>query len=176
MMASFNALFPVFAPIATEFVDDEHPTTYGAGAVVGKLMSVSVSPNFTQAGRLGKYALVFDNASIALNTTALPADASAAMFGDFAALEQGVPGGFGYAEGVMDSGAVTYAVHWLRKVVFTPPPESAVSINGTTVSFSTPSIVGVAWDDGSEQWRDDPATFATAAAAIDYLKTKAGID
>lgn len=174
-MAGYSACFPVFSPIVTPYnATTPSAAVYGVGAVLGKMMSVSINPAYRQSTRLGNFVNSFDSAAVALNTTVLSSTAFSKMFGDYGGEEQGIPGGFGFIEGIIDSGVRSYRVHWIKQIVFTPPPLSAVS-TGDSVSFTTPAINGIAWDDGSGKWCDDPVDKSTITEAIAYLKTKAGI-
>lgn len=156
-MATIKARYPTWFP--------QQPAigglAYDNGVRVGKMMSVSISPEFEQVSALGGGGSVFKRAGVALNTSCLPLAAYKAMFGGSGAAGELIDptysaarGGFGYITGELEDGCSFWRVHFLRDVVFVPPNESAVTLNGQ-VTFTTPSISGAAWPDYSEgRWRE----------------------
>lgn len=172
-MAVIAARYPVFAPI-TAVNDGTNATTYGTGVVLGKLINTSVSPTYVRCSQLAGYKQIFDSATIALNTTHLPTAAYETMFGDYGATEVGTEGGFGFVRGEIVDGERTFTVVWIKRAVFSPPAESAVTKGANGYNFATLSVVGVAYDDGSGEWREK-ASYSSAAEAVAALKVKAGI-
>lgn len=177
-MATIGAAYPVFAPIIKEANSDKE-TVYGAGVIIGKMMNVSTAANFTVGSMLTNYKHRFEYAVVTLGTSEIPIVAGVAMFGYKQngntlsdPIMTGIPGAFGYIEKKVIRGQKKYVVRWIRRVVFTPPSESAVT-KGESVSFTTPSIIGTAVREG-KTWRDSSG-FESLSEAKSYLKRKAGI-
>lgn len=177
-MATVGASYPVFAPIIKE-ATSEKEAVYGAGVVVGKMMNVSTAASFTVGSMLTNYKHRFEYAVVTLGTSEIPIVAGVAMFGykqngntQSDPIMTGIPGAFGYIEKKVKNGKKSYVVRWIRRVVFTPPSESAVT-KGESISFTTPSITGTAIREG-KTWRDCSG-FESYSEAKEYLKCKAGI-
>lgn len=180
-MPIIQASHPVFAPILTGH-SKKNDARYGNGVRCGNLLTVSTAENFIQLPRFSGGKSVFTQASVVLNTSSLPFCAYEKMFDcilqDNKIIdppEVGVWGGFGYIEGAINmKGDYEVWVTWIKRVIFTPPPMSAVSRVNGSVTLTTPSVAGTAYLDGSKGWRERDC-FKSPAEAIRYLKYKAGI-
>ncbi len=168
-MAVDRALFPTFKP-----------SQLGIGVVLGKLMNVSVAENFTQLSALNDYRGIFNYAAVTLGSTYFSAQAYYKAFGayvkDNKIIDQpimGVPGSFGYIVRTTEDGMKKWCVVWIESVTFMPPPESAITKSSAT-TFTTPSITGIARENG-KGWRKK-VFFDTAEEAKSYLKREAGIE
>lgn len=177
-MATIGALYPVFAPIIRDSTSEKE-TVYGAGVIIGKMMNASTAPSFTVGSMLTNYKHRFEFAVVTLGTSEIPIAAGVAMFGYKQngntlsdPIMTGIPGAFGYIEKKVINGKKKFVVWWIRRVVFTPPSESAVT-KGESISFTTPSITGTAIQEG-KTWRDC-SDFDSLLEAKKYLKYKAGI-
>ena len=158
---------------------------YYAGVRLGKMISVSVSPEYQQASALGGNRRIFSSAAVALNISSLTLEAFESMFGSkdtgddelSDALSVSKRGGLAYITGEQVDGRRFWRVHLLRDVTFIPPSESAVTYNGQ-VTFTTPSISGTAWPDYmAGKWRerkdfDDPDD---AELALDLISSIGGL-
>lgn len=163
-----RALFPVFTP-----------NVRGRGVILGKLMNVSVAESFTQLSALNDYRLVFNYAAITLGSTFMSSDVYEKAFGAYVVsgkiIDQpimGIPGSFGYIVRSVENGSKKWCVVWIEKVTFSPPPDSAITKSQTT-TFVTPSITGMAQENGTG-WRKK-FFFDTLPEAKKYLKEKAGV-
>lgn len=180
-MPIIQASHPVFAPILTE-CNGKQDARYGNGIQCGNLFTVSTAENFIQLPRFSGGKSVFKQAAVVLNTSSLPFCAYEKMFDcilqDNMIIdppEVGVWGGFGYIEGAINMNCEYEVwVTWIKRVIFTPPPMSAVSRASGSVTLTTPSIAGTAYLDGSKGWRER-SCFSSPSEAIRYLKCKAGI-
>lgn len=187
-MAQYKAKMPIFAPIKTE--PDGASATYDKGVVLGKMISVNLTPNYNEASlhgddALSEYEKEFKDLDVTLNTTTLPAAAYASMFGSTVTDTQGKEsiksnindeakyGGLGFVIGEKVDGVSKYWLIWLPKVKFTPPGGS-YQTKGDNITWGTPSISGKGTADNLGDWRNMDA-FATESEAIAALKTKAGI-
>lgn len=177
-MATIGASYPVFTPIIKESTLNKD-AVYGAGVVIGKMMNVSTTENFTVGTMLTNYKHRFEYAVVTLGTSEIPIAAGVIMFGYKQnentisdPIMTGIPGAFGYIEKKIINGKKKYIAWWIRRVVFTPPSQSAVT-KGDNISFTTPSITGTAIKEG-KTWRDR-SDFNSLAEAKNYLKRKAGI-
>lgn len=164
-----RALFPVFTP-------NEH----GEGVRLGKLMNVSVAERFLQLSALNNFRHIFNYAVVTLGSTYISAKAYEKAFGAYVTENQiidqplmGVPGSFGYIVRNVEDGNKKWCVIWIERITFAPPPDSAIT-KASSTTFVTPSITGIAQEDGTG-WRKK-TDFATIKEAKKFLKTKAGVE
>ncbi len=180
-MPVIQASHPVFAPVISNYSPNKD-TRYSAGIQCGNLLTVSVAENFKQLPRFSSGKSIFVNAAVSLNTSSIPFYAYEKMFGCIVQNNMvvdppavGVWGGFGYIEGMINMNCEFEVwVTWLKRVIFSPPPISAVSCANGSITLTTPSISGTAYLDGSAGWRERYC-FKKPKEAIDFLKCKAGI-
>lgn len=189
-MAQYKAKMPIFAPIKTE--SDGASATYDKGIVLGKMMSLNLTPNFNEASLYGddaqaEYEKEFKDLDVSLNTTFLPAEAYQAMFGSTvttgtsgkgSAITSNIGdtakyGGLGCVITEKENGTAKYWVVWLPKVKFAPPG-GTYQTKGENITWNTPTISGKGTADNKGDWKILEA-YDTEAAAITALKTKAGI-
>ena len=83
-MAQFKASLPVFAPIKSE---TDSAITYENGAFVGKMVKTEVKPNKVEGSlyaddALAEYETEFKDADITLETSTIPVEVFASMFGE----------------------------------------------------------------------------------------------
>ena len=164
-----RALFPVFTPNA-----------HGEGVVLGKLMNVSVAENFLQLSGLNNFRYIFNYAAVTLGSTYISAKAYERAFGAYVTDNQiidqplmGMPGKFGYIVRNVENSDKKWCVIWIERITFAPPPDSAIT-KASSTTFVTPSITGIAQEDGTG-WRKK-TFFPTLKEAKDYLKEKAGVE
>ena len=180
-MPIIQASHPVFSPIIAD-CNGISETQYGNGVRAGNLITVSTAESFIQLPRFSGGKSVFKQAAVVLNTSSLPFEGYETMFGcillDDVIIdppEVGVWGGFGYIEGAINMNCEYEVwVTWIKRVIFTPPPMSAVSRANGSVTLTTPSVAGTAYLDGSYGWRER-MRFSSPSEAIRYLECKAGI-
>lgn len=179
-MATIKARYPTWFP--------QEPAIgglmYSSGVCLGKMISVSVSPEYQQASALGGGRRIFISAAVALNTSQLTFEAYKSMFGGAGAngelsdlLGISKRGGLAYITGEQEDGHRFWRVHLLRDVIFIPPSESAVTFNGQ-VTFTTPSLSGTAWPDyiaGKWRERKDFNALAVAEAALNLIDSNGGL-
>ena len=189
-MAQYKAKMPIFAPIKTE--SDGASATYDKGIVLGKMMSLNLTPNFNEASLYGddaqaEYEKEFKDLDVSLNTTFLPAEAYQAMFGSTvttgtsgkgSAITSNIGdtakyGGLGCVITEKENGTAKYWVVWLPKVKFAPPGGN-YQTKGDNITWNTPSISGKGIADNLGNWRE-MESYATESEALAALKTKAGM-
>lgn len=192
-MATFDVKYPVFAKLTEEAAAGN---TYATGKFIGKQRTLTVTPNMASATLSGdgtetaEQIEEFSNATVALETTFIPLNAYNDMFGaTYTAAttgENATPdkivdkesdeanyGGFGCVIKTVQNKVRKYMVLWLKKVRFSLPAET-VTTKGTSVTFGTPQLNGMAVADVSGEWREK-TFYATEAEAFAALKAKAGI-
>ncbi|MBR2867865.1 MAG: hypothetical protein IKB88_02205 [Clostridia bacterium] len=164
-----RALFPVFAP-----------NTHSGGVKLGKLMNVSVAESFTQLSGLNEYRQVFNYAAVTLGSTYISSKAYEKAFGAYVTKDlivdqplMGIPGKFGYIKRDVEDGMKKWCVVWIERITFSPPPDSAIT-KASSTTFVTPSITGMAHEDGTG-WRKK-FFFTSLKEAREFLETKAGVN
>ena len=190
-MAQFIAKMPVIAK--RKISDDGATVTFEEGMILAKMMSCVVTPTQSKVEVYGDDDVAEqDNsvtgAGITLNTTYLPTEPAAYMFGsEYKEATETEPEqliskdsdeapevAYGYIDGHKQDGKKRFRVRILPCVVFNQPAETS-NTKGNTVAFSTPSLSGTAKVDPiTGEWKHD-YFFDSAKAAIDYLKKITGI-
>lgn len=191
-MAQFKASLPVFAPIKSEA---DSAITYEGGAFIGKLVKTEIKPNKVEGSlyaddALAEYETEFKDADVTLETSTIPVDVFASMFGETKSEGTGSTtpkpvvltskdsdspnyGGYGFVSVEVVDGVKKYLMYFVHKVKFSLPSETH-STKGDNITFNTASIEGKAIADKSGAWRTK-TYYDTADEAIAALKTKAGI-
>lgn len=180
-MPTIQASHPVFAPIAVECKKGKG-FIYAPGVQVGNAITISTAEVFKEIPAFSGGGSVFKSAAVSVNTSSVPLQAYELMFGMEISgnilkdpPKVGVWGGFGYIEGNINMKCkYEVIVTWIKRVMFIPPPISAVSRYNGNVTLTTPSFGGRALSDGSRHWRER-YIFNTPDEAIKFLKFKAGI-
>lgn len=187
-MAKIYARYVGFAPLKTPASDDgQTPAVYDAGGFIGKLMTVGVTPNIAKAELAGDDEIAERvsetvGAAISVGVTALPWDIGAKMFGYKVTGEDGAKeivnkiddtsaeGRFCYCYGEIIDGKKHFYVVELPKTTFDLPADS-VTTRGTSITFSTPTIAGVAVPDPTGTWRHihEVESFTAAKAKLKEL-------
>lgn len=183
-MAYYGLSKPVIAKRTANPAGD----TYSDGFLCGKAVGTSVTPNYSEASlygdnELAEYAKEFSDADVSANVTTLPIEAVTTMFGHtydestkmvtYAAADKANAVGYGFYATESVNGVASYVACWLPNVKFTEAAES-YSTKGSSIEFQTPTIEGKASADSKGAWKYKQ-TFTTEDAAIEWLKTKAGI-
>lgn len=187
-MAKIYARYVGFAPLKTPASDDgQTPAVYDAGGFIGKLMTVGVTPNIAKAELPGDDEIAERvsetvGAAVSVGVTALPWDIGAKMFGYKVTGEDGAKeivnkiddtsavGRFCYCYGEIIDGKKHFYVVELPKTTFDLPADS-VTTRGTSITFSTPTIAGVAVPDPTGTWRyiHEVESFTAAKAKLKEL-------
>lgn len=158
---------------------------YGTPATVGKAISMSVTPNYTEASLYGddilaEYEKAFVDADITLGTTYIPAAVQAVMFGHTVATDEVTskadddPGycGLGAIAQVVKDGTKTFEAIFFPKVKFSEP-EGSYETKGDSVTYNTPSFSGKALaDETTKIWRVVKGGFADEATAQTWLTSQ----
>ncbi len=169
-MAKIYARYVGFAPLKTPATDDgQTPAVYDAGGFIGKLITIGVTPTIAKAELYGddetaERVSETANAAVSVGVTALPWDIGAKMFGYEVTGEDGAKeivnriddksaeGRFCYCYGEVIDGKKHFYVVELPKTTFDLPADS-VTTRGTSITFSTPTLAGVAVPDPTGTWR-----------------------
>lgn len=190
-MAQFIAKMPVIAK--RKISDEGTKVTFEEGMILAKMMSCTVTPTQNKVEVYGDDDVAEqDNsvtgAAVALNTTYLPTEPAAYMFGsEYKKATETEPEqliskdsdeapevAYGYIDGHKQDGKKKFRVRIIPRVVFNQPAETS-NTKGNTVTFTTPSISGTAKvDPVTGEWKHD-YFFDSAKAAVDFLKTTMGI-
>lgn len=184
-------------PMISE-IDEENSTTamqYKAdtGKAVGKLMNVKIDQNRSSVQAYGDDGVaedinLFSYANVTLDTTYIPADCEAVMFGNTYTeattgqnatpetivdkdTDEGKPTGFGFVYCDRQNGADVYRLYWLFRVLWTQPNDDFTT-KKESIEFKAPQTTGRAYAGPDGKWRKRER-YATAAAAIAALKALA---
>lgn len=191
-MAAVGMKYITFAPITSE--PDQAAIVYGTGAIAQHAISGSVTYNYDESSLYGddmlaEYYKGMIGYDLELGLTEL-ANAVATMLG----IEKAVTGsgtttykmvadnqvtvGCGFVQTQIVNGVTKYNGYWFHKVTFTLNSEAAQT-KGETIEWQTPTLTGKGWGvvldaNNGVQYRDREE-FETEAAALAWLKAKAGI-
>lgn len=193
-MAAFGCTYLAAAPIATE---GSNTITYSTGAQVQHLRRAAITYNWDESKLYGdnilaEYYKHLIDADVEFETTELDAaiavtlglevEKSAAASSTPAVYtlntESADPVGIGFVQCFIVNSEKVYRGVWLHKVTMTPNNEES-NTKEETISWGTPTFSGKAWPvmldaTGVSQIRDF-SEFETEAAAIAWVKAKAGI-
>ena len=187
-MARIGMLHPVFTPIVSE---NGSAITYGAGVVMGRAVSGSVSWQRDDGQLYGDDAVAETDNSITgytvdVATTELEEDVEVVVLGtikndDGEYEETGEPGpygGHGYVQVFKRFGRLRYRAVWYHKVSFGVQTEETQT-KGQTITWGTPTVhgLGMAVFDsllGKSKFRKKKV-FNNAADAIAWLDALANI-
>ncbi len=181
-MAYLGMQYPIIAQY------DKSAGTYSNGFTCGEAVKVNVTPNYVEGSLYGdnkqvEYEKNFKNANVSLGVTTLPIEAASVMFGHtvdttdnaitYAASDEANYVGVGFVTDKTDNGTKTYEANILYCVKFS---EAAVDYQtkGESITFSTPTVEGLAIADASDNWKM-VQEFSTAAAALAFINTAFGI-
>ena len=177
-MAYFGLRYPVIAKY------NRSTGVYSDGFTCGKAVSLEVTPNYSEGSLYGddeqaEYEKAFTNANVTLGTTTLPTEAAETVFGhDVDAITGEVTKkttdeanyvGVGVVVDETVNGTKKYFAYIITCAQFSESAESFTT-KGDSITFSNPSIAGLAIGDKNSAWQikqgfDDPAT------ALAYIKT-----
>lgn len=191
-MAAVGMKYLTFAPITAETA--QSAITYGTGIVAEHAISGSVTYNYDEQSLYGDDKLAeyykgltgydieiglteLDDALVVLLGIERAATASSATTYHMVADNQAAVG-VGFMQTLIVNGAKSYVGYWFHKVSFSINSENAQT-KGETVEWQTPTLNGKGWGvelDASNgtQYRERQV-FATEAAALAWLKGKAGV-
>lgn len=181
--------------VATRTSVENTVPTYSANTAVGKVISVTATPNSGSVDLYGDDELAESvttptQETIALNTTTVPLAAVAVMFGVTATdtaestasltaknvkygSEQTPFVGFGFIDVELVDNVETYVVNFYPRTKF-QRPAGTYNTRGQTVQFGTPTVNGVAYfDDEYGALKDEYHYTGTGAAAAAIAKLKA---
>lgn len=177
-MAYFGLRYPVIAKY------NRTTGVYSDGFICGKAVSIEVTPNYSEGSLFGddeqaEYEKQFINANVTLGTTTLPVIASETVFGHTVdnATQEVIKKttdvanyvGVGVVIDEVVDGNKKYYAYILTCAQFSESAESFTT-KGDSITFSSPTIEGLAIGDKSSAWQiREP--FDTAADALAYIKT-----
>jgi len=190
-MASFGLSNLCVAPVTAETAS---AITYSAGKMVEHARRAAMTYNWVEGklkgdNKTAEYMAYLEDADLELETTELDNDV-AVMMGlvktkgtSNAQVYQvktltGTPVGIGWMETLMVNNEYIYRGVWVHKVTLRQNSTEA-STREDTINWGTPTVQGKCWcvltdADGEDQVRDYK-DFETEAAAVTWLKGKAGI-
>lgn len=169
---------------------NEIDSTYSDGFRCGSAMKIDIDPQYNKAQLPGDNTIQesvteFKLANVTLNTTHIPIEAAATVFGHevvetekgkrviYRASDRQNYIGMGIYVDEMKEGVTTYSAMWMPKVKFSESTES-YETKGDNLTFKTPSISGEALVTKDKIWKI-VESFETEAEAILWLEEKAGI-
>jgi len=182
-MAKYGAKRPIFAPILTE-PDDALPT-YGAYAIIGRLIKADVTPTFASGKLYADDALAesvdeFVQAACAMETDDMTDVIAQKIYG--AEVENGevqyktgdTPprGGLAFYVTLMRKGVKSYKGYYYPAVKATLGNENAQT-KGDNITFGTSSTNFTIFACNTTDWRITKE-FATEQAAVAWCNTKLG--
>lgn len=191
-MAVIGLRYPVAAPITTE--TEGAAITYGTGFVIAKAIRANITFTRNDSPLFADDAIAENDTGltgydIELETDKLPDTVRVNLLGEIESGEVGAKYyeqtdasapyvGFGYMRVLRENGVTKYESWWCHKCQFFEPSEET-NTKGETIEWGTPTLnatgMGVRIDNtGAIKFRAHQ-TFATAAEAIAWLKTKANI-
>ena len=175
-MAFFGLRKPIIA------VYDENTNTYSGGIVVGKAVSLDITPNYAEGSLYGddvqvEYQKEFKNANVVLGTTNMPVAAASTIFGHEVSGTEVIKRatdvapyvGVGTVIDEVVNGVTAYIASILVKVKFAEAGES-FQTKGDSITFTTPSIEGLALAGADNKWLIRK-TFSTYDQALAYVKS-----
>lgn len=184
-MAVISAAKPTFAPMKTTVGTDKK--VYETPQVIGKLIGVEVKPQY-KSGTLhaddsvAEEKKVFNYADVILNTSTLPFECAAVMFGWMnqnpkmgdeiveTIYDESKYGAFGYVYGEVVDNKTYYVGVLLPKVKF-DLPEEKYETQGENINFQTPTINGKAYANSAGEWRYRER-WTTVDAALQFVTNK----
>ncbi|MBR2645299.1 MAG: hypothetical protein IKD54_08440 [Clostridia bacterium] len=189
-MAQIEAHLPM---VATRTSVEADVPEYSDGTPMGKLISVTMTPNSGAVDLYGDDAIAESvttptQETISLNATTLPLAAAEVALGVTVTTDTSQTGltiknvkyaneqapfvGFGFIDVEMVDNERTYVVNFYPRCKFQRPARTS-NTKGQTVQFSTPTIAGVAYfDDEYGCLKDEYAFVGTGAAAAAIAKLK----
>lgn len=195
-MAQIMARYPL---VATRTPVASSAPTYSGGTPIGKMITVTTTPNTSVVDLYGDDEIAESVANptqgaIALNITTIPNTAAQTMFNvTVTAITPAVTGlvqnnvkyadaeypftGFGWIEVELVDGVRIYVVHWLPRVKWQLPANTATT-RGAAVQFNTKTINGNYYYDDEYGALEDTFEYSgtgAASAATAKLKELAGI-
>ena len=177
-MAYFGLRYPIIAKY------NRSTGVYSDGFVCGKAVSFEVTPNYSEGSLYGddeqaEYEKAFTNANVTLGTTTLPVEAAETVFGHTVDSVSGAVTkkttdeanyvGVGVVIDEVVDGVKKYYALIINCAQFSESAES-FQTKGDSITFSNPSIAGLAIGDKNSVWQDKKP-FDDAAAAQAYIKT-----
>lgn len=177
-MAFYGLRKPIIAVL------DVATNTYSNGIVVGKAVALNIDPQYAEGSLYGddvqvEYQKLFKNANITLGTTDMPVAAAHTIFGHEVngtevikrASDAAPYVGVGTVIDEVVNGVTAYIASILVKVKFAEGSE-AFQTKGDSITFTTPSIAGVALAlDGTDDKWIVRKTFSTYDQALAYVKS-----
>ena len=175
-MAYFGLRYPVIAKNVKG--------VYSDGFRCAKAVSTEVTPNYVEGSQYGddtqcEYEKAFSNASVKLGTTSLPTEAASVMFGhtvdstkktvSYKATDEPNNVGVGFVVDEVVEGVVTYVATIIKCVKFGEPTDSFAT-KADSITFSNPTVEGVAIADTDGQWKT-VTPYTTAEEALAAINT-----
>ena len=177
-MAYFGLRYPIIAKY------NRTTGVYSDGFVCGKAVSIEVSPNYSEGSLYGddeqaEYEKSFTNANVTLGTTTLPIEAADTVFGHTVdsgtnkvtkkTTDESNYVGVGVVIDEVVDGIKKYYAYIINCAQFSESAESFTT-KGDSITFSNPSITGLAIGDKNSAWQEKQP-FDDAASALAYIKT-----
>ena len=177
-MAYFGLRYPLIAKY------NRTTGVYSNGFVCGKAVSLEVTPNYSEGSLYGddeqaEYEKAFTNANVTLGTTTLPVEAADTVFGHTVdqstntvtkkTTDEANYVGVGVVIDEVVDGVKKYFAYIITCAQFSESAESFTT-KGDSITFSNPSIAGLAIGDKQSVWQIKQP-FDDAASALAYIKT-----
>lgn len=177
-MAYFGLRYPIIAKY------NRSTGVYSDGFVCGKAVSIEVSPNYSEGSLYGddeqaEYEKSFTNANVTLGTTTLPIEAAETVFGHTVdsgtnkvtkkTTDESNYVGVGVVIDEVVDGTKKYYAYVITCAQFAESAESFTT-KGDSITFSSPSIAGLAIGDKTSAWQIKQP-FDDAASAKAYIET-----
>lgn len=196
-MAAFGATYLAVAKVASEGTNS---ITYTAGSQVEHLRRVAITYNWDESklygdNMLAEYYKALVDADIEVETTELTPEVATTLGLEKVKTpattgqtptpavytlktEAADPVGLGFVQCLIINGSKLFRGVWVHKVTFTAGNEEG-NTKEETMNWGTPTVSGKAWpimlDASGEAQVRDFSEFSTEAAAIAWVKGKAGI-
>ena len=184
-------MYPVWAPIAT-CVDGSMPT-YSAGRVIQEARTANVTKEVNNNPLYGDDRIVDDDngvtgLTVSFESTGLTFEDRVSILGEKVVgtsdpaqweTDAATPyGGFGYIRVMRENGIRKFEAYWILKVKFQEETQETATKEGQ-ITWRTPTLNGRATGhdvDGSGELKfRQHKTFATAATAKEWLRTKLNV-
>ena len=177
-MAYFGLRYPLIAKY------NRTTGVYSGGFVCGKAVSLEITPNYSEGSLYGddeqaEYEKSFTNANVTLGTTTLPVEAADTVFGHTVdsqtnevtkkTTDEANYVGVGTVIDEVVDGVKKYFAYIITCAQFSEGAESFTT-KGDSITFSNPSIAGLAIGDKDSVWQTKKP-FDDAASALAYIKT-----
>lgn len=182
-MAYYGLSKPIIAKLNPE------TGAYSSGMVLAQLVGTNVTPQFAEGSlfcdnKLGYHKKMFKEADVSVETDYVPLSACEILFGHTldttkkqeTSKSTDTPSYVGYGfigEEETSEGMKEFTACWMTKVQFSEGADD-LKTRGDTITFGTHKLSGKAFADKNNVWREKQV-FDTEDAALEYLKTKAGI-